>query len=113
VLLYDTCMAARPRRDTIEAKIWKVSGWRGSLSAIAEIMDEIDALAAELARDPAPPGAVARDQECSSCGEPYPLTPEYFHRDRSKPTGFRARCRACISQEARAYRENRRKVRAA
>lgn len=106
-------MAARPKRDTIEAKIWKVSGWRGSPAAIAEIMDEIEALAAELAANPEPLLVVACDQECSSCGQPWPLTSDYFHRDRSKPTGFRARCRTCISNEARDYRANRKKVRAA
>ena len=51
-------------------------------------------------------------QRCSSCGEVYPLTPEHWHRDKSKPSGFRTICKDCASERVRKYQEaNAEKVR--
>lgn len=38
---------------------------------------------------------------CPSCGKTYPLTPQYFYRDRSKPTGFRICCKECMRYKKR------------
>ena len=41
-------------------------------------------------------------RRCKTCGQSFPLTAEYFHRDSSKRCGFRATCKSCksIAREA-------------
>ena len=42
-------------------------------------------------------------RECSACGA---ITPEEgFHRDRSQPSGRKSRCRACHSNDVKAYHD--------
>ena len=43
---------------------------------------------------------------CSKCGTEYPLTPEYFYRDKHAPTGLRSDCRACNKAKVLQYRND-------
>lgn len=45
-------------------------------------------------------------KECTKCGETYPLTPEYWYRDKSKLSGFAPRCKLCRSAGDKQFREN-------
>jgi len=38
-------------------------------------------------------------RECSQCCCDFPLTDEYFHRDASKPDGFKTVCKMCRLEE--------------
>lgn len=38
---------------------------------------------------------VVKTQVCSKCGKELPLTAEYFHRDKYKPSGFKPECKDC------------------
>ena len=44
-----------------------------------------------------------KEAVCTKCGETKPLTAEFFHRDKTKPTGFRRICKECRSREAKSY----------
>lgn len=44
-----------------------------------------------------------KEAVCTKCGETKPLTAEFFHRDKTKPTGFRCICKECRSREAKSY----------
>lgn len=40
---------------------------------------------------------------CPACGNEYPLTSEYFQRNKVKKGGFEPRCKACTNKRRRAY----------
>lgn len=42
-------------------------------------------------------------RRCISCSMEYPATPEYFHRDKTKPDGLDPRCKPCRKDMARQY----------
>lgn len=48
---------------------------------------------------PPPPGGSHQTQRCNGCKAYKPLTPEHFHRNRSKQSGFHDYCRECRSQK--------------
>ncbi len=39
-------------------------------------------------------------KRCISCSMEYPATPEYFHRDKTKPDGLDPRCKLCRKDKA-------------
>ena len=45
-------------------------------------------------------------KECSKCYVQFPLNEEYFHKDKSKPDGYKRICKMCRKEE-REERENR------
>jgi hypothetical protein len=45
---------------------------------------------------------------CSGCKEPWPLTTEYWHRNRSSPDGFQGLCKPCMIASVRRYQETNR-----
>ena len=40
---------------------------------------------------------------CSKCGIEKPATPEFFHRDSTRPSGFHPHCKLCVAQKHRVY----------
>ena len=36
-----------------------------------------------------------KSQKCTKCGKEYPLTKEYYRRDKKQLDGFRSECRKC------------------
>ncbi len=40
-------------------------------------------------------------KNCSSCKESFPLTSNYFHRDRSQSSGLRGSCKMCATERVR------------
>lgn len=40
---------------------------------------------------------------CSKCGESFPLTPEYWHRNKNQKDGFNLHCKKCVAQY---YKDN-------
>lgn len=51
-------------------------------------------------------------RRCTRCGEEYPATAEYFHRDRKTKVGLVSRCKSCQREYSRLYHEqNREKFR--
>jgi 5-methylcytosine-specific restriction endonuclease McrA len=42
---------------------------------------------------------------CTKCQRSFPVTSEYFNRDKQKPDGFRPDCRECRSQQQHQYYE--------
>jgi len=45
---------------------------------------------------------------CTKCKNEYPLTAEYFHKDKTTADGFNRQCKDCINEYQR-ERENREK----
>ena len=47
------------------------------------------------------------DKICSQCGKEFPLTSEFFHRDKAQPSGFRGNCKDCrrIECKERYYKD--------
>jgi hypothetical protein len=40
---------------------------------------------------------------CTKCGEEFPATPEYFHRNKSAHDGLHPRCKTCRNQDGLEY----------
>tara|TARA_R110000823_G_scaffold157461_1_gene288188 strand:+ start:274 stop:837 length:564 start_codon:yes stop_codon:yes gene_type:complete len=50
-------------------------------------------------------------KKCPKCGIDKPLTAEYYHRNSSRPSGFRSQCKVCKSkQHAEYYQNNKEKI---
>lgn len=47
-------------------------------------------------------------KRCTKCGEEYPATTEYFHRDAGRKDGLHAYCKACSCEQARRWHANHR-----
>lgn len=43
------------------------------------------------------------EKRCTQCGEKYPATAEYFHRDKSRRDGLCTRCKACACANTHAW----------
>lgn len=41
------------------------------------------------------------EKTCSKCGVVFPLTEEFWHRDRTHSTGFKSACRSCRTEQLR------------
>lgn len=44
------------------------------------------------------------EKKCTSCGESYPATNEYFHKHRYAKDGLSWKCKSCGNQQTRAFR---------
>lgn len=57
------------------------------------------------------------EKRCTQCGEYFPPTAEYFHRDKSRRDGLNPRCKTCVheyqTENLSRIRENARKYKAA
>ena len=42
-------------------------------------------------------------RKCSTCKEPKPLTPEFFHRRSNRKSGFQSNCIECSHKRARKW----------
>jgi len=50
-------------------------------------------------------------KKCPKCGIEKPLTPEYYHRRSSRPTGFQYHCKVCCTKtQAEHYQNNKEKI---
>lgn len=47
--------------------------------------------------------SIPQSRVCFSCGKEYPLTAEYFHKDKNKRWGFTHRCKSCAIEKTRAW----------
>lgn len=54
----------------------------------------------------------APTKTCTKCGEEKPATTEYFHRDTDGKYGLNARCKPCILEPQKQYRQKNRERRA-
>jgi len=48
------------------------------------------------------------DKTCSTCGNDYPATPEFFFRQRNKPDGLTCRCKSCHNKSVKKWVKNNR-----
>lgn len=48
-------------------------------------------------------------KECTKCGEKYPLTAEFFNKNKASTNGFRSECKVCSKKHHAKNKENRRK----
>ena len=46
-----------------------------------------------------------RTKDCLSCRHLFPLTPKYWHRQRSSADGFQGRCKGCNTAQVREWQE--------
>ncbi len=49
-----------------------------------------------------------KTKPCLSCKHPWPLTAEYWHRQRSSADGFQSRCKACNISAVKKWQEDNR-----
>jgi hypothetical protein len=49
-----------------------------------------------------------RTKTCLSCSHPWPLMAKYWHRMKSSPDGYQARCKACNIKAVRAWQQDNR-----
>jgi 5-methylcytosine-specific restriction endonuclease McrA len=45
-------------------------------------------------------------KRCARCGDSFPATPEYFHRNKARPDGLQHRCKTCHAADTRAHYES-------
>ncbi len=45
-----------------------------------------------------------KPKRCTQCGEYYPLTNEFWHKDKTKRTEYESRCKACAYKKILLYR---------
>ena len=50
-------------------------------------------------------------RKCAKCGEQLPLTGAFFGRDQTLTSGFRHKCKLCLSEEQKEYRHRKREGR--
>lgn len=48
----------------------------------------------------------SKKHRCAKCQKTFPLTSEFFHRNRETQTGFRRECKACSIKHKKQYRAN-------
>lgn len=48
-------------------------------------------------------------KECTKCGEKYPLTAEFFNKNKASTNGFKSECKVCSKKHHAKNKENRRK----
>lgn len=107
-------------RDDVQAAIWRLTGWRGSVVAVDRLLRVIDEYALshgarldllEAGRvtrpDPEewhlpplpPPPAGAAEGKLFRCNRCYHYKPQSeFHRDKSKKSGYRNICKVCANK---------------
>lgn len=44
-------------------------------------------------------------KRCNSCGLEYPLTPEFWYRNRTRKNGFQSQCKACHTPKLKAWQK--------
>lgn len=42
-------------------------------------------------------------KQCSKCGQEYPASPQYFHRDCRRKSGFKSYCKVCAKKQKLIY----------